>query len=126
MIFILLTAMGLRKKILKAIPDEVKISIPVGIGMFIALIGLKNAGLVVFSGGGIGFAAFNVLGGKITYLSTMGALLALVGLIAIGVLSAKNVKGGILWGMLGTAGLYYIFAGLGCAYCGFKHSHTTT
>lgn len=93
-----------------------KISIPVGIGMFIALIGLKNAGLVVFSGGGIGFAAFNVLGGKITYLSTMGALLALVGLIAIGVLSAKNVKGGILWGMLGTAGFYYIFAGLSCAW----------
>lgn len=93
-----------------------KISIPVGIGMFIALIGLKNAGLVVFSGGGIGFAAFNMLGGKITYLSTMGVLLALVGLIAIGVLSAKNVKGGILWGMLGTAGLYYIFAGLGCAW----------
>lgn len=126
MIFILLTATGLRKKILKDIPDEVKISIPVGIGMFIALIGLKNAGLVVFSGGGIGLASFNVLGGKITYLSTMVTLLALVGLIAIGVLSAKNVKGGILWGMLGTAGFYYIFAGLGCAYCGFKHSHTTT
>ncbi|MDE7079012.1 MAG: NCS2 family permease [Clostridia bacterium] len=115
-IFIFLTATGLRKKILKAIPDEVKISIPVGIGLFIALIGFKNAGLVTFPGGCIGFASFNVLGGKITYLSTMSAILCLLGLIAIGVLSAKKVKGAILWGMLGSAGLYYIFAGLGCAW----------
>lgn len=115
-IFILLTATGLRKKILKAIPDEVKISIPVGIGLFIAFIGFKNAGLVTFSGSGVGFASFNVLGGKITYLSTMSAVLALVGVIAIGVLSAKNVKGGILWGMLGTTALYFVFAGLGCAW----------
>ena len=115
-IFILLTATGLRKKILKAIPDEVKIAIPVGIGLFIALIGFKNAGLVTFSNGGIGFASFNVLSGKITYLSTISAVLCLVGLIAIGVLSAKNVKGSILWGMLGTAALFYIFAGIGCAW----------
>ncbi|MDE6690821.1 MAG: NCS2 family permease [Clostridia bacterium] len=99
-IFILLTATGLRKKILKAIPDEVKISIPVGIGLFIAFIGFKNAGLVTFYGDGVGFASFNVLGGKITYLNTMSAVLALVGVIAIGVLSAKKVKGGILCGML--------------------------
>lgn len=115
-IFILLTATGLRKKILKAIPDEVKVSIPVGIGLFIALIGFKNAGLVTFPSGGIGFASFNVLGGNITYLSTMSAVLCLLGLIAIGVLSAKQVKGAILWGMLGTAVLYYVFAGLGCAW----------
>ena len=55
-IFTLLTATGLRKKILKAIPDEVKTAIPVGIGLFIAFIGFKNAGLAVFSDGGIGFA----------------------------------------------------------------------
>lgn len=115
-IFILLTATGLRKKILKAIPDEVKISIPVGIGFFIALIGFKNAGLVQITDGNIGFASFNVLGGKITYLSTMSAALALLGVIAIGILSAKKVKGGILWGMLGTTALYFIFAGLGCAW----------
>ncbi len=115
-IFITLTATGLRKKILKAIPDEVKISIPVGIGFFIALIGFKNAGLVKFSSGGVGFTSFNVLGGKITYLSTIGAALALIGVIAIGILTAKKIKGGILWGMLGTTALYFIFAGLGCAW----------
>ena len=115
-IFILLTATGLRKKILKAIPEEVKISIPVGIGFFIALIGFKNSGLVVFPAGGIGFASFNVLSGSITYLDTIAAVLTLAGVIAIAVLSHKKVNGAILWGLLGTAALYFVFAGLGCAW----------
>lgn len=115
-IFVLLTATGLRKKILKAIPDEVKISIPVGIGFFIALIGLKNSGLVVFPAGGISFASFNVLSGKITYLNTIASVLTLAGVIAIAVLSHKKVNGAILWGLLGTAALYFVFAGLGCAW----------
>ncbi len=115
-IFVLLTATGLRKKILKAIPDEVKISIPVGIGMFIAFIGFQNAGLVHLSAGSIGFASFNVLGGKISYLGTVAAALALFGVIAIAVLSHKQIKGSILWGMLGTTALYFIFAGLGCSW----------
>ena len=115
-IFILLTATGLRKKILKAIPEEVKISIPVGIGFFIALIGLKNSGLVVFPTGGIGFASFNVLSGNITYLGTIASVLTLAGVIAIAVLSHKKVNGAILWGLLGTAALYFAFAGLGCAW----------
>lgn len=115
-IFILLTATGLRKKILKAIPEEVKISIPVGIGFFIALIGFKNSGLVVFPSGGIGFASFNVLSGKLSYLNTIAAALTLAGVVAIAVLSHKKINGAILWGLLGTAALYFVFAGLGCAW----------
>ncbi len=115
-IFILLTATGLRKKILKSIPDEVKISIPVGIGLFIAFIGFNNAGLVNISNAGIGFASFNVLSGKLSYLGAMSAVITLIGVIAIAILCKKNVKGGILWGMLGVTALYYIFAGLGCAW----------
>lgn len=115
-IFILLTATGLRKKILTAIPDEVKISIPVGIGMFIAFIGFNNAGLVNVSDNGISFTSFNVLGGKITYLGAIGAALALFGVIAIAILSHKKVNGAILWGMLGITVLYFAFAGLGCAW----------
>lgn len=116
LIFILLTATGLRKKILLAIPDEVKISIPVGIGMFIAFIGFKNAGLVKFSDSGIGFTSFNVLSGKLSYLGAISAALTLLGVIAIAVLCAKKINGGILWGMLGTTALYFVFAGLGCAW----------
>lgn len=115
-IFVVLTATGLRKKIMKAIPVEVKASIPVGIGMFIALIGLTKAKLVKVSEGSIGFASFNVLSGKLSYLSTIAAAITLFTVIAIGILSAKKIKGGILWGMLGATVLYYAFAGLGCAW----------
>ncbi len=44
--FILLTVTGLRKKIFDALPDAVKLAIPAGIGLFIALLGLQNAGIV--------------------------------------------------------------------------------
>ena len=109
-IFILLTATGLRKKILKSIPEEVKISIPVGIGLVIAFIGFSNAGLVKFSSSGVGFASFNVLSGDLSYLGATSAVIALIGVITIAILCKKNVKGGILWGMLGATALYYIFA----------------
>ncbi len=115
-IFILLTATGLRKKILMAIPDEVRISIPVGIGFFIALLGFKNAGLVKLSEGAIGFTSFNVLSGNLNYLGAVSAALALFGVIAIGVLSAKKVNGAILWGIIGTTIIYFALAGLGCAW----------
>ncbi len=114
-IFVLLTATGLRKKILAAIPHEVKAVLPVGIGMFIAFIGFKNAGIVNLHEGKILFASFNVLG-KLDYLGAIGAAVALLGAAVIAILSKKNVKGAILWGMLGSAALYYALAGLGCAW----------
>ena len=46
-VFIILTTTGLRTKIFKAIPDSVRMAIPAGIGLFIAYIGLQNAGLIV-------------------------------------------------------------------------------
>ena len=47
LVFILLTVTGLRKKIFDALPDAVRVAIPSGIGLFIALLGLQNAGIVV-------------------------------------------------------------------------------
>ncbi|MDE6273884.1 MAG: NCS2 family permease, partial [Clostridiales bacterium] len=114
-IFVILTATGLRKKILTAIPDEVKIAIPVGIGMFIAFIGFQGSGLVTVSAGGIGFRSFNVLKG-IGYLGAIGSFITLLAVFAIAILSHKKVKGSILWGMLGATALYYLFAGIGCAW----------
>ena len=116
-VFVVLTATGLRKKILAAIPDEVKISIPVGIGMFIAFLGFKNSGFVVLSQGNIGMTSFNILtlvNGGLDYLTTIGAVIMLIGVIAIAVLSAKKVTGSILWGILGATALYFILAGIGC------------
>lgn len=129
-IFLLLTVTGLRKKIFEAIPAGVRHAIPVGIGMFIAFIGMQQAGVIVSTGSVnpdgtlnpgtlTGFVSFNVLGGHdfITYAGgTVGgmlpAIVAIIGVIAIAVLSKKNVKGAILWGLLGSAVLYYILAAI--------------
>ena len=63
-IFLLLTATGLRQKIFHAIPAGVRHAIPVGIGLFIAFIGLQNAGIVVNNDSTlVSFISFNVLGG---------------------------------------------------------------
>lgn len=116
-IFVVLTATGLRKKIFEAIPVTVRKAIGVGIGMFIAFIGLQNAKVVyAHSGMLVAFANFNVLG-ETTFGTMLPAIVALVGVIAIGIMSKKNVKGAILWGVLGSAVLYYILAAIGYA-CG--------
>ena len=120
LIFLILTATGLRRKIFEAIPVGVRHAIPVGIGLFIAFIGLQQAGAIVADETTLtSFVSFNVLGDTsfFTYKNgTVGgmapALVALLGVIAIAVLSKKNVKGAILWGLLGSAALYYVFAGI--------------
>mgnify|MGYP001079482828 FL=1 len=131
-IFLLLTTTGLRKKIFEAIPAAVRHAVPVGIGMFIAFIGLQQAGVIVSSasinpdgslnpGTLTGLVSFNVLADPfMTYSAgTVGgmlpAIVAIFGVLAIAILSKKNVKGAILWGLLGSAVLYYILAGIAYA-----------
>lgn len=115
-IFVLLTVTGLRKKIFKAIPRTVRHAISVGIGLFIAFIGMQNADIIVANPDTlVQFVSFNVLGG-VKYGEIIGPLVALLGVLAIAILTKKNVKGAILWGVLGTAVAYYALAGLGCAW----------
>jgi AGZA family xanthine/uracil permease-like MFS transporter len=127
LIFVALTVTGLRQKIFEAIPASVRHAIPVGIGLFIAFIGLQDAGVIVNDASIIftpeptistativDFVSFNVLSDSVTYAGIIAPLVALLGVIAIAVLSKKNVKGAILWGILGSAVLYYILNGLGC------------
>ena len=113
-IFLILTVTGLRKKIFEAIPAAVRHAIPVGIGLFIAFIGMQNAGLIVNEDTTlVTFVSFNFLG-KATYGGILPAFVAIVGVLAIAILSKKDVKGAILWGILGSAALYYAMAGIGC------------
>ncbi len=108
-IFILLTVTGLRKKIFDSIPVAVRTAIPAGIGLFIAFLGLQNAGLVVNNDATlVGLASFNLLGGTATWASIMPLLVTFFAVIAIAVLSAKNVKGSVLYGILGAGILYYL------------------
>lgn len=93
-IFILLTLFNIREAIVDAIPNSLKTAISAGIGLFIAFIGLQNAGVIVNSD------ATLVHLGDIT---SGTALLGLIGLIVTSVLIIKKVKGDLLIGIILTA-----------------------
>jgi len=99
-IFLILTFAKVRQLIVYSIPDGIKIATAGGIGLFITLIGMKEGGIVV--GNEATLIAFN----DITHHSP---LLTLFGIIIIGALMAKRVKGAILIGILVTWILGIIF-----------------
>lgn len=127
-IFVLLTVTGLRKKIFEAIPAGVRHAIPVGIGLFIAFIGMQNATIIINEESTlVTFTSFNILGifsGDTSFMTydvaagvggMLPAFLAIFGVIAIAIMSKKGVKGAILWGILGTAVVFYGLAGIAYA-----------
>lgn len=91
-IFIALTAFNIREAIVNSIPSNVKKAISVGIGLFIAFIGLQNAGIIVDG-------ATLVQLGDITKGT---ALLAVIGLVITSILVAYKVRGALLLGIIGT------------------------
>ena len=108
LVFVLLTVTGLRKVIFNAIPDVVKKAIPAGIGLFIAFIGLQNAKIVIPSAStGVTMGSMNLLNVN-SWASIMPLVVTILGVFAIAVLAKKNVKGAILFGILGAAVLYYL------------------
>lgn len=109
LVFVLLTVTGLRKLIFDGIPAEVKVAISAGIGLFIAFLGFQNAGIVVNDPVTcVNLASFNVYTGGVTWAEIMPKVITIVGIIAIGVLSGRKVRGAVLWGILGSAVLYYV------------------
>lgn len=95
LIFIALTAFNIREMIVNSIPMNMKHAISVGIGLFIAFIGLKNAGIIVSSP-----ATFVTLGDVTNLTENAGAAVALITLVITGVLLALKVKGALLYGIL--------------------------
>lgn len=93
-IFFIMNVLNIREAIVNAIPTTLKNAISAGIGLFIAFIGLQNAGIVVNND------ATLVQMGDIT---KGGALLALIGLVITSVLLIRKVKGALLIGILATA-----------------------
>jgi AGZA family xanthine/uracil permease-like MFS transporter len=91
-IFILLTAFNIREAIVNSIPTNMKKAISVGIGLFIAFIGLQNSGVIV------GGATLVELGD----VTSGTALVAMIGLIITSVLVAFKVRGALLLGIVGT------------------------
>ena len=95
-IFILLTLFNVREAIVDSIPANIKKAISVGIGLFIALIGLEGAGIIVHpQDGGTIVALGDITSGT--------ALLAIIGILITGILLVRKVKGALFIGMLITA-----------------------
>lgn len=119
LIFIVLSLTNVREAIFNAIPLTLKRGVSVGIGLFIAFIGLQNAGLCVDGATLVELTDFTA-----NFNSTgISALLCIVGLFLTAILYIKKVKGSILIGILGTwvlgmlcqlAGLYVPNPELGC------------
>ena len=98
LIFIVLSLTSVREAIFNAIPLTLKKGVSVGIGLFIAFIGLQNAGLSVDSSTLVTITSFT----ENFHTSGICALLALVGLFITAVLYIHRVKGAILFGILLT------------------------
>lgn len=98
-IFLLLTFFNIRELIVKNIPVILKESIPVGIGLFITLIGLKGAGIII--------SDTNTLV-RLGDFSQHSVWIAFLGLLVTGVLFARNVNGAILLGILVATGFGFI------------------
>jgi AGZA family xanthine/uracil permease-like MFS transporter len=97
--FLLLTLAGVRQLIMDAIPRSLFAAVSGGIGLFIAFIGLKSAGIIVYDPGttvGLGKLAGST------------PALAILGLLVIAVLQARAVKGAILFGILSCAAVAWI------------------
>jgi len=98
-VFLILSISGAISHIDAAVPTSLKSAVAAGIGIFIAFIGLQNAGIIV------GYEATQVTLGDLT---APGPLLALIGILIIAILMARKVKGAILIGILLTTIVSFI------------------
>jgi AGZA family xanthine/uracil permease-like MFS transporter len=104
LIIVLLSATSLREMIFKAVPAPLKTAITVGIGLFIAFIGLVDSGFVRSSG----IAAPPVQLGDGGSINTIPTVIFVIGLLIMGVLMARKVKGALLIGIIATTVLAVI------------------
>ena len=99
-IFIVLSLTNVREGIFNAIPMTLKSAVSVGIGLFVAFVGLQNAKLIVNSDSTL--VTYQHFKGDTFSSVGVGAILALLGIVITAVLLVKKVKGGILYGILIT------------------------
>ena len=99
-VFIVLSLTNVREAIFNAIPMTLKSAVSVGIGLFVAFVGLQNAKLIVNTDSTL--LTYQHFKGETFHSIGIGALLALIGVLLIAVMLIKNVKGAILYGILLT------------------------
>ncbi|MDE6209191.1 MAG: NCS2 family permease [Lachnospiraceae bacterium] len=97
-IFVILSITNIREAIFNSIPKNLKYAVSSGIGLFIALIGLLNAKILVQGSSSLLLRTFS----ENFHSATMGAIIALIGVIITSILLVFKVKGGILFGIIIT------------------------
>ncbi|KAA9205209.1 NCS2 family permease [Enterococcus durans] len=115
LINIFITVTKIRKMIIHAIPESLQNAIGGGIGIFVAYVGIKNAGFLSFSADQSAITSSVVEGGKVTNVTINGGivpalanfnnapiLLAVIGLVFTAILVVKNIRGAILIGIVVT------------------------
>ena len=116
LLFLLLTIIGARKAIVRAVPAAIRIAIPAGIGLFIAFVGMQNAGLIALNTSTkVTLISFNLLTFTSSGAQMIGAAVAFLSLLIIAIFSKLNIKAAIVLGIIGSAVLYYAFCGIGVA-----------
>jgi AGZA family xanthine/uracil permease-like MFS transporter len=105
-----LPQIGWRSEMLNSIPKDLKIATMAGIGMFLAIIGLREMGWIVDNG-----ATLVDLGVSGTWTHQSGELWAMIGLLAIGVMMARGMKGAIIYGIAGMTAIAWIMGALDMA-----------
>ena len=100
LIFVVLSLTNVREAIFNAIPLTLKSAVSVGIGLFVAFVGLQNAKLIVNSDSTL--LTYQHFKGETFHSVGIGALLTLIGVLLIAVMLIKNVKGAILYGIILT------------------------
>lgn len=129
LVFLLLTVTNLREKIVDVLPNSLKNAISAGIGLYIAFIGLKSAGVIVDNS-----ATLVSLGD----LTSGSALLSVIGVVITSVLLIKNVRGALLFGILLTTliglpmgvtkidGVFSVPPSIDPIFCKFEWTHIFT
>src|SRR5690606_23495314 len=100
-LFLVVTAVGLREMIIRAIPAGLRVGITAGIGMFLAIVAVKNAGIIVASE-----ATLVTLGD----MNNPHAILAVIGFAIIAALTVLRVRAALLIGILIVTALSFVFA----------------
>lgn len=94
LIFVIITIFKIREMIINAIPPDLKFASASGIGLFIAFIGMKNAGIIISNKD-----TFVALG----HITKPEVLLTIIGIVITVILMVRNIKGGVFLGMIATA-----------------------
>ncbi len=116
-LFLILTIVGAREMIVRSVPTAIRIAIPAGIGLFIAFVGMQNAGIIVQTDAStkVGLISFNLRVFSVGGEAMISAVVAILSLLMIAIFSKLKIKAAMVIGIVGSAVLYYAFVGIGAA-----------